>query len=83
MEDNENNSMEKMHVLQDLLTNEFIGRIQTGDAEPSLLNAARQFLRDNGIHSSLQQDDKIQDLVSILPFKEEEGIDRVVASGQE
>lgn len=83
MEDNENNSMEKMHVLQDLLTNEFIGRIQTGDAEPSLLNAARQFLKDNGIHSSLQQDDKIQDLVSILPFKEEEGIDRVVASGQE
>ena len=72
-----------MHLLQDLLTNEFIGRIQTGDAEPSLLNAARQFLRDNGIHSSLQQDDKIQDLVSILPFKEEEGIDRVVASGQE
>lgn len=83
MEDNEKNSMEKMHVLQDLLTNEFIGRIQTGDAEPSLLNAARQFLKDNGIHSSLQQDDKIQDLVSILPFKEEEGIDRVVASGQE
>mgnify|MGYP003644915280 CR=1 FL=1 len=83
MEDNENNSMEKMHVLQDLLTDEFIGRIQLGEAEPSLLNAARQFLKDNGIHSSLQQDDKIQDLVSILPFKEEEGIDRVVASGQE
>tara|TARA_R100000995_G_scaffold78884_1_gene49712 strand:+ start:168 stop:398 length:231 start_codon:yes stop_codon:yes gene_type:complete len=60
----------KMEVLQGLLTDEFIERIKTGDAEPSLLNAARQFLKDNGIHSGIKQDDKIQDLVSILPFKD-------------
>tara|TARA_R110002020_G_scaffold429367_3_gene638908 strand:+ start:1644 stop:1883 length:240 start_codon:yes stop_codon:yes gene_type:complete len=65
---------EKMQVLQELLTNEFIDRIKLGEAEPSLLNAARQFLKDNGIHSSLQQDDKIQDLVSVLPFKDAEEV---------
>jgi len=63
---------EKMDVLQELLTDEFIGRIQMGDAEPSLLNAARQFLKDNGIHAGIKQDSKIQDLVSILPFSDDE-----------
>jgi|TARA_R100000234_G_scaffold106330_1_gene76896 hypothetical protein len=62
----------KMEVLQGLLTDEFIDRIKMGDAEPSLLNAARQFLKDNGIHSGIKQDDKIQDLVSILPFKDDD-----------
>tara|TARA_B100001250_G_C19801470_1_gene791286 strand:- start:1537 stop:1767 length:231 start_codon:yes stop_codon:yes gene_type:complete len=65
MEDNS-----KMEVLQGLLTDEFIERIKIGEAEPSLLNAARQFLKDNGIHAGIKQDDKIQDLVSILPFKD-------------
>ena len=63
---------EKMEVLQGLLTDEFIGRIQMGDAEPSLLNAARQFLKDNGVHAGIKQDSKIQDLVSILPFSDDE-----------
>lgn len=62
---------DKMEVLQELLTDEFIGRIQMGEAEPSLLNAARQFLKDNGIHAGIKQSDKIQDLVSILPFAED------------
>tara|TARA_B100000963_G_scaffold52143_1_gene40263 strand:- start:321 stop:566 length:246 start_codon:yes stop_codon:yes gene_type:complete len=63
---------DKFYLLQDLLTDEFIERIKSGDAEPSLLNAARQYLKDNSIHASLKQDDKLQDLVSILPFKDEE-----------
>lgn len=83
MSDNNIEGMEKMHILQDLLTNEFIDRIALGEAEPSLLNAARQYLKDNGVHSALKQDSKMQDLVSVLPFKEEEGIDRVVASSGE
>jgi hypothetical protein len=62
----------KMHILQELLTDEFIGRIQMGEAEPSLLNAARQFLKDNGVHAGIKQDSKIQDLVSILPFDDNE-----------
>jgi hypothetical protein len=63
---------EKMDVLQEMLTDEFIGRIQMGDAEPSLLNAARQFLKDNGVHAGIKQDSKIQDLVSILPFSDDD-----------
>ena len=72
MDNNDKDNSARMHVLQDLLTDEFIERIKLGDAEPSLLNAARQYLKDNGIHEGLKQDTKIQDLVSILPFKEEE-----------
>ena len=72
MDNNEKDSMERMYTLQDLLTDEFIARIKLGDAEPSLLNAARQYLKDNGIHQGIKQDDKIQDLISVLPFKEEE-----------
>ena len=78
MDNNEKDSMKRMYTLQDLLTDEFIERIKLGDAEPSLLNAARQYLKDNGIHEGLKQDTKIQDLISVLPFKEEEGIDNVV-----
>ena len=72
MSNNEKENMGRMYTLQDLLTDEFIARIKIGDAEPSLLNAARQYLKDNGVHSGLKQDAKIQDLVSVLPFKEEE-----------
>ena len=65
---------EKLYLLQDLLTDDFIARIKSGEAEPSLLNAARQHLKDNNIHASLKQDDKLQDLVSVLPFKDDEEI---------
>lgn len=78
MDANDKDNMSRMYTLQDLLTDEFITRIKMGDAEPSLLNAARQYLKDNGVHSGLKQDTKLQDLVSVLPFKEEEGIDNVV-----
>ncbi len=72
MSSNKQEMEDKFYLLQELLTEEFISRIKEGDAEPSLLNAARQYLKDNSIHTSLKQDDKLQDLVSILPFKDEE-----------
>ena len=74
MSSNKQELEDKFYLLQDLLTDEFIGRIKSGDAEPSLLNAARQHLKDNNIHASLKQDSKLQDLVSVLPFKDEEEI---------
>tara|TARA_R100001440_G_scaffold56589_1_gene76366 strand:+ start:71 stop:316 length:246 start_codon:yes stop_codon:yes gene_type:complete len=77
MDNNDKDNSARMHVLQDLLTDEFIERIKLGDAEPSLLNAARQYLKDNGIHEGLKQDTKIQDLISVLPFKEEEEEDKI------
>lgn len=79
MSNNEKENMGRMYTLQDLLTDEFIARIKIGDAEPSLLNAARQYLKDNGVHSGLKQDTKIQDLVSVLPFKEEEEEENKIA----
>lgn len=77
MSSNKQQLEEKFYLLQDLLTDELISRIKTGDAEPSLLNAARQHLKDNNIHASLKQDNKMQDLVSVLPFKDED--DEIVA----
>ncbi len=74
MSSNKQELEDKFYLLQDLLTDEFIDRIKSGEAEPSLLNAARQHLKDNNIHASLKQDSKLQDLVSVLPFKDDEEI---------
>ena len=40
------NKTKRLHELQDILIEEFILRIQTGEASPSDLNAARQLLKD-------------------------------------
>lgn len=69
---------EKLHGLQDLLIDEFINRIQSGEATPSDLNAARQLLKDNSIHASVNEDNPMANLVSILPF-DDEGVDKVVS----
>ena len=45
---------DKLNILQDLLIDEFIERIKSGEAQASDLNAARQLLKDNGIHASLK-----------------------------
>ncbi len=68
---------EKLHGLQDLLIDEFITRIQSGDATPSDLNAARQLLKDNNIHAAVKNDNPMANLVSILPFNDE-GVDKVM-----
>ena len=69
---------EKLHGLQDLLIDEFINRIQSGEATPSDLNAARQLLKDNNIHAAVKNDNPMANLVNILPFNDE-GVDKVVA----
>ena len=69
---------EKLHGLQDLLIDEFINRIQSGEATPSDLNAARQLLKDNNIHAAVKNDNPMANLVSILPFNDE-GVDKVMA----
>ena len=69
---------EKLHGLQDLLIDEFINRIQSGEASPSDLNAARQLLKDNNIHAAVKNDNPMANLVSILPFSDE-GVDKVIA----
>ena len=61
----------KLNVLQDMLINEFIERIQAGVATPSDLNAARQLLKDNGIHAQVTNDNPLGNLVDMLPFRDD------------
>lgn len=65
------NVNQKLHALQDMVIDEFITRIKTGEATPSDLNAARQLLKDNGIHCSMKQDNPLKELVEALPFQDE------------
>tara|TARA_R100000231_G_C5269240_1_gene148138 strand:+ start:59 stop:286 length:228 start_codon:yes stop_codon:yes gene_type:complete len=69
---------EKLYGLQDLLIDEFIQRIKSGEASPSDLNAARQLLKDNQINASATNDNPMGDLVKMLPF-DDKGVDRIVA----
>jgi hypothetical protein len=62
---------DKLQVLQDMLINEFIERIQAGAATPSDLNAARQLLKDNGIHAQVTNDNPLGNLVDMLPFRDD------------
>jgi len=66
----------KLHQLQDILIDEFIARIQSGEASPSDLNAARQLLKDNGVHAALKPDNPLANLIAGLPFDDES--DRVI-----
>jgi len=68
---------EKLHNLQDLLIDEFISRISSGEASPSDLNAARQLLKDNDIHAAVKNDNPLANLVEMLPFNDD-GVDKVV-----
>jgi len=71
-------SNEKLYGLQDLLIDEFINRIKSGEASPSDLNAARQLLKDNQISATVTNDNPMANLVSMLPF-DDEGVDRVAS----
>ncbi len=70
MEKQVNTQEEQLQELQNLLITEFISRIEGGEAAPSDLNAARQLLKDNGIHAGLSKDNPMESLVKILPFDE-------------
>jgi hypothetical protein len=72
----------KLHNLQDILIDEFIQRIESGNATPSDLNAARQMLKDNNISATLTNDNPMNDLVKVLPFNDE-GVDKVVKAYNE
>jgi len=67
----QNDDQEKrLKTLQGLLIEEFIARIESGEAAPSDLNAARQLLKDNGIHAGISKDNPMEDLINLLPFSE-------------
>ena len=70
MEKKVTNQEDQLKELQNLLITEFISRIESGEAAPSDLNAARQLLKDNGIHAGLSKDNPLENLAKILPFDE-------------
>ena len=63
MEDNKK-ALESLHTA---LVQELLDRIRTGDAKPSDLNVARQFLKDNGIECLPVPESPFGDLMAALP----------------
>jgi len=63
MEDNKK-ALESLHTV---LVQELLDRIRAGDAKPSDLNVARQFLKDNGIECIPAPESPFGDLMSSLP----------------
>jgi len=72
---------EKLYSLQDLLISEFIQRIQSGEASPSDLNAARQLLKDNGIHAQVTNENPLGNLVDMLPFQDDSENIQIASNG--
>jgi len=57
--------------LHDKLAEDLLERIMSGEATSAELNVARQFLKDNGIDSSLQNDSPLINLAKTLPFDQD------------
>ena len=64
---NSKDSKELLEVLHTELIQELLGRIRAGDAKPSDLNVARQFLKDNGIECLPVPESPFGDLMASLP----------------
>jgi len=59
---------ELLDVLHGALAKELLRRIEDGTATAADLNAARQFLKDNGIDAVPTQGSPINNLMANLPF---------------
>lgn len=53
--------------LHGVLAETMMQRLMSGEATPSDLNAIRQFLKDNGINTFGEEDEKIKNLSDQLP----------------
>ena len=63
---------ELQNKLHQVLTQELLARVESGDASSAELNVARQFLKDNNIDGTIEQSDPLANLAKILPFTDEE-----------
>ena len=62
-------------ILEDLhktLAQELLDRIKSGEEKASVLNVARQFLKDNGIEAIPVADSPFKSLIDELPFDTED-----------
>jgi hypothetical protein len=69
---------DKLYELQDLLIDEFLHRVKSGEATTADLSTVRQFLKDNNVSAVASDDSPLQELVSALPF-DDKNVDRVVS----
>lgn len=67
----------KLDLLQDMLIDEFMERIKSGEATPSDLNAARQMLKDNGVQCQINDSNPASDLMKLLPFEDSQEVSPV------
>ena len=49
---------EKDDFLKNITVDWMINQVQSGEATPSLVNCIRQYLKDNGVHSSIKHDNQ-------------------------
>ena len=62
-----------LDLIQSLMTDHFIERLQSGEITPSELNTIRQYLKDNHIIVSPEKSENLGTLGALLPeFGEEE-----------
>jgi len=59
---------ELLEELMALTITELLEQIRSGEANPTVLNVARQLLKDNQITCSVDTDSPLKNLVDILPF---------------
>ncbi len=66
-------------ALHNELTKAFTDRVRSGEASPADLNAARQFLKDNGIACEPDNNPEMQELVKSIPTTDD--LDDMVIGG--
>ena len=66
--------------LHDAVAQTLLEKIQSGEANASDLNVARQFLRDNGIAGIPQENSPLKNLMDELPFTEDEVVKKINGS---
>jgi len=64
-----NKTLENLHIETAQL---LLDRIREGEATAADLSVARQFLKDNGVDSTLYHESPIKNLAEVLPFGDPE-----------
>jgi len=65
-------TVKKLSELHDLVINDLIDKIRSGEAKAADLNVARQLLKDNNIEAIPADNSPLQNLIDELPFNDKE-----------
>lgn len=69
MSDNLKKTLSDLHLK---LAQDLLSRVESGEATTADLSVARQFLKDNGVDSSVQANKPMLNLAEIMPFDPDE-----------